>query len=93
MWVHGAAGSRTVSALPGNTLYSFQGQQSQQNGGFRQVQQQLQLPSQYGQMGYLNLYQTQGGPAQEQHQQNPSEANLSGSSQGPASHPIWQHGR
>lgn len=91
MWLHGA-GSRTVSALPGNTFYGFQGQQNQQNGNYRQAQQH---PSQYGQMSYLNMYQSQGGPAQEQHQhqhqQNPSEGNMSGH-QGPASHQMWQHG-
>ncbi|RVX10864.1 LINE-1 reverse transcriptase-like [Vitis vinifera] len=37
MWVHGP-GSRTMSAVPANTYYSFQGQ-NQQPGGFRQGQQ------------------------------------------------------
>ncbi|KAJ6838373.1 uncharacterized protein M6B38_321260 [Iris pallida] len=86
-WLQGG-GSRSLSTLPANTFYGSQGQQNQHNGGYRQVQQQ---PSPYGPMGYLNLYQSQGGPTQEQRQQNPSDRNLSGS-QGPASHQIWQHG-
>ncbi|KAJ6810447.1 uncharacterized protein M6B38_156355 [Iris pallida] len=88
MWLHGGAGSRAMSALPASTFYGYQGQQNQHNGGYRQVQQQA---SPYGPMGYMNFYQSQGGPTQEQHQQNPSEGNLSGS-QGPTSHQLWQHG-
>ncbi|KAJ6796522.1 Uncharacterized protein M6B38_218935 [Iris pallida] len=88
MWLHGGAGSRAMSALPASTFYGFQGQQNQHNGGYRQVQQQA---SPYGPMGYMNFYQSQGGPTQERHQQNPSEGNLSGS-QGPTSHQLWQHG-
>lgn len=92
MWLHGAGtASRAIPTLQGNTFYGFQGGQNQPNGSFRQAQQQ---PSQYGQMSYLNLYQSQGGPAQEQQQQqNPSDGNLSGgSAQGPSSHQMWQHG-
>lgn len=87
MWVHGA-GSRTMSALPGSTFYSFQGQS--QHSGFRQGQQQ---PSQFGALGYPNFYHSQAGVSQE-HQQNPSEGNLSGSQATPSqpSHQIWQHG-
>nr|XP_010924304.1 signaling mucin HKR1 [Elaeis guineensis] len=86
MWVHGA-GSRTMSALPASTFYSFQGQN--QHSGFRQGQQ----PSQFGALGYPNFYPSQGGVSQE-HQQNPSEGNLSVSQAAPSqpSHQMWQHG-
>ncbi|XP_010275810.1 PREDICTED: GBF-interacting protein 1-like isoform X2 [Nelumbo nucifera] len=88
MWVHGL-GSRTMSALPGSTYYSFQGQ-SQQHGGFRQGQQ----PSQhYGALGYPNFYQSQTGVSQEHPQQNPNDGTLGGSQGASAkqSHQIWQH--
>ncbi|PKU59115.1 uncharacterized protein LOC110098701 isoform X1 [Dendrobium catenatum] len=87
MWIHNG-NSRTISPLPPNTFYGFQGQNQLNN--FRQAQQSAH----YGPMGYLNLYQNHqlGGQAQE-HQQNPGEVNLN-SSQGNSSqsHQIWQHG-
>ncbi|KAJ4981146.1 hypothetical protein NE237_031983 [Protea cynaroides] len=87
IWVHGP-GSRTVSALPANTYYSFQGQ-SQQHGGFRQGQQ----PSQhYG--AYPNFYHSQQGVSQDHPQNNPSDGTLAGSQGGAPSkqsHQIWQH--
>ncbi|XP_038987496.1 uncharacterized protein LOC103714980 isoform X2 [Phoenix dactylifera] len=85
MWVHGA-GSRTMSALPASTFYSFQGQN--QHSGFRQGQQ----PSQFGPPGYPNFYPSQAGVPQEL-QQNPSEGNLNVSQAAPsqASHQMWQH--
>ncbi|KAI0523190.1 hypothetical protein KFK09_005582 [Dendrobium nobile] len=88
MWIHNG-NSRTISPLPPNTFYGFQGQNQLNN--FRQAQQSAH----YGPMGYLNLYQNHqlGGQAQE-HQQNPGEVNLN-SSQGNSSQPshqIWQHG-
>ncbi|XP_020703563.1 uncharacterized protein LOC110114878 isoform X2 [Dendrobium catenatum] len=87
MWVHGGI-SRTVSPLPPNTFYGFQGQN--QHSSFRQAQQ----PSHYGQMGYLNFFQNQlGGQSQEQ-QLNSNEVNLNGSQGNPSqqSHQLWQHG-
>ncbi|XP_057466004.1 uncharacterized protein LOC130755592 isoform X2 [Actinidia eriantha] len=70
VWVHGP-GSRTMSAVPASTYYSFQGQ-SQQPSGFRQSQQQ---PSQnYGALGYPNFYHSQSGISLEQlQQQNPRD--------------------
>ncbi|KAF2282814.1 hypothetical protein GH714_043105 [Hevea brasiliensis] len=50
MWVHGP-GSRTMSAVPASTYYSFQGQ-NQQPGGFRQGQ---QLSQHFGTLGYPNF--------------------------------------
>ncbi|KAI4298215.1 hypothetical protein L6164_031801 [Bauhinia variegata] len=71
MWVHGP-GSRTMSAVPTNNYYSFQGQ-NQQPGGFRQGQQ----PSQhFGTLGYPNYYHSQTGVSLEHQQQNPREASL-----------------
>lgn len=88
MWVHGP-GSRTMSAVPANTYYSFQGQ-NQQPGGFRQGQQ----PSQhFGALGYPNFYHSQAGISLEHQQQNPRDGSLSGS-QGQASkqsQQIWQN--
>ncbi|KAF5738300.1 hypothetical protein HS088_TW13G01196 [Tripterygium wilfordii] len=73
MWVHGP-GSRTMSAVPGSTYYSFQGQ-NQQPGGFRQSQQ----PSQhFGGLGYPNFYHSQTGISLE-HQQNTRDGALCGS--------------
>ncbi|KAF8408966.1 hypothetical protein HHK36_005036 [Tetracentron sinense] len=87
LWLHGPS-SRTMSAVPAGTYYSFQGQ-NQQHGGLRQAQQ----PSQhYGALGYPNFYHSQAAVSQEHQQQNPSEGTLSGS-QGPPSkqsHQIWQ---
>lgn len=89
MWVH-APGSRTMSALPASTYYSFQGQ-NQQSSGFRQGQQ----PSQhFGPLGYPNLYHSQTGVSLEHQQQNPREASLGGSqSQQAAKQPqqLWQN--
>lgn len=77
MWVQGP-GSRTMSAVPANTYYSFQGQ-NQQSGGFRQGQQQ---PSQQfgGALGYPNFYSQTGISLEHHQQQNAREASL-GSSQ------------
>uniref|UniRef100_A0A5B6ZG77 GBF-interacting protein 1 N-terminal domain-containing protein n=1 Tax=Davidia involucrata TaxID=16924 RepID=A0A5B6ZG77_DAVIN len=87
MWVHGPS-SRTMSAVPTNTYYNFQGQ-NQQPAGFRQSQQ----PSQnYGALGYPNFYQT--GISLEHQQQNPRDGSLSGGSQGQPSkqsQQIWQN--
>ncbi|KAL9329493.1 hypothetical protein ACSQ67_004496 [Phaseolus vulgaris] len=89
MWVHGPS-SRTMSAVPPSTYYSFQGQ-NQQAGGFRQSPQQ---PSQhFGSLGYPNFYHSQSGVSLEHPQQNPREATLGGSqSQQPKQTPqIWQN--
>ncbi|KAK7359147.1 hypothetical protein VNO77_01094 [Canavalia gladiata] len=90
MWVHGPS-SRTMSAVPPSTYYSFQGQ-NQQPGGFRQSQQ----PSQhFGPLGYPNFYHSQTGISLEhqQQQQNPREASLAGSQgQPPKQSPqLWQN--
>lgn len=81
MWVHGA-GSRTMSAVPASTYYSFQGQ-NQQPAGFRQAQQQ---PSQtYGgaALNYPNYYHSQAGISPEhQLQQNPRDGGSHSHSQG-----------
>ncbi|XP_024963088.1 putative uncharacterized protein DDB_G0277255 isoform X1 [Cynara cardunculus var. scolymus] len=77
MWVHGA-GSRTMSAMPASTYYSFQGQ-NQQPSGFRQAQQQQ--PSQsYGgaALNYPNFYHN----SQTELQQNSRDGSLVGGSQG-----------
>lgn len=87
MWLHGP-GSRTMSAVPASTYYSFQGQ-NQQPGGFRQGQQ----PSQnYGALGYPNFYHSQTGMSLDHQQQNPRDGSL-GSSQGQPkqSQQIWQN--
>ncbi|KAH1250900.1 GBF-interacting protein 1 [Glycine max] len=89
MWVHGPS-SRTMSAVPPSTYYSFQGQ-NQQPGGFRQSQQ----PSQqhFGSLGYPNFYHSQTGISLEHQQQNPREASLAGSQSQPPkqSQQIWQN--
>lgn len=90
MWVH-APGSRTMSAVPASTYYSFQGQ-NQQSSGFRQGQQ----PSQqhFGSLGYPNLYHSQTGVSLEHQQQNPREASLGGSQNQQASkqpQQLWQN--
>ncbi|KAK4259431.1 hypothetical protein QN277_005762 [Acacia crassicarpa] len=103
MWVHGPA-SRTMSAVPGSTYYSFQGQ-NQQSGGFRQNQQQQQQPSQhFGPPGYPNFYSQTGISLehhhlqqQQQQQQNARESSLAGVSQVPQpskqSHQqLWHNG-
>ncbi|VAH62315.1 unnamed protein product [Triticum turgidum subsp. durum] len=86
MWLHGAAGSRAVSAVPPGNFYGFQGQSAQ--GGFREVQQ----PSQYGGLGYPSFYQSQNGMQQE-HPQNSAEGSLNSSQTPPSqpSHHMWQH--
>ncbi|KAM0850132.1 hypothetical protein ACQ4PT_053280 [Festuca glaucescens] len=86
MWLHGAAGSRAVSAVPPGNLYGFHGQSTQ--GGFRQAQQ----PSQYGGLGYPSFYQSQAGMPQEL-PQNPVEGRLNSSQTAPSqpSHQMWQH--
>ncbi|WOL20624.1 hypothetical protein Cni_G29429 [Canna indica] len=86
MWIH-SAGARTMSALPPNTFYNYQGQS--QLGGLRQSQQS----SAFGALGYPSLYHSHTGPSRE-HQQNPSEGNLNGSQsmQSQQSNQIWQHG-
>ncbi|GAB4827278.1 hypothetical protein Ancab_034167 [Ancistrocladus abbreviatus] len=87
LWVQGP-GSRTMSAVPGSTYYSFQGQ-SQQSAGFRQTHQ----PSQhYGNLGYPNFYHSQSGLSVE-HQQQISRDSTLGSSQGQPklSQQLWQN--
>ncbi|WOG89702.1 hypothetical protein DCAR_0208940 [Daucus carota subsp. sativus] len=88
MWLHGP-GSRTMSAVPASTYYSFQGQ-NQQPGGYRQGQQ----PSQnYGNLGYPNFYHSQTGVPLEHQPQNPRDGALSGSQGQPKqSQQIWQNG-
>uniref|UniRef100_A0A2P2M5N3 GBF-interacting protein 1-like n=1 Tax=Rhizophora mucronata TaxID=61149 RepID=A0A2P2M5N3_RHIMU len=75
MWVQGP-GSRTMSAVPSSTYYSYQGQ-NQQPGGFRQGQQ----PSQqhFGSLGYPNYYHSQSGMSLELQQQNSRDGTLGGS--------------
>jgi len=86
MWLHGGAGSRTVSAVPPGNFYGFQGQSQQ--GGFRQTHQ----PSQYGGLGYPSFYQSQASLPQE-HPQNHTEGSLNNPQGVPSqpSHQLWQH--
>ncbi|XVF40215.1 hypothetical protein PTKIN_Ptkin01aG0093700 [Pterospermum kingtungense] len=87
MWIHGP-GSRTMSAVPASTYYSFQGQ-NQQAGGFRQGQQ----PSQhFGALGYPNFYHSQTGVSLDHQQQN-RDVSLSGSQGQPAkqTQQLWQN--
>uniref|UniRef100_A0A0A8YQE7 GBF-interacting protein 1 N-terminal domain-containing protein n=1 Tax=Arundo donax TaxID=35708 RepID=A0A0A8YQE7_ARUDO len=86
MWLHGAAGSRAVSAVPPGNFYGFQGQSPQ--GSFRQAQQ----PSQYSGLGYPSFYQSQAGLPQE-HPQNSNEGSLNNPQTAPSqpSHQLWQH--
>ncbi|KAL5839173.1 hypothetical protein ACOSQ4_011781 [Xanthoceras sorbifolium] len=89
MWVHGP-GSRTISAVPASTYYSFQGQ-NQQPAGYRQGQQ----PSQhFGALGYPNFYHSQTGMSLEHQQQNPRDGSLGGSQAQPSkqSQQLWQNG-
>ncbi|KAK9696908.1 hypothetical protein RND81_08G004600 [Saponaria officinalis] len=94
------AGSRTMSGVPGNTYYSFQGQNQQQQqqqqqqqapAGFRQSQQQ-QPPSQhYGPLsGYPNYYHSQAGLSLD-HQQQMSRDGSLGGSQGQPPKQTQQH--
>ncbi|KAJ6979387.1 hypothetical protein NC653_027518 [Populus alba x Populus x berolinensis] len=91
MWMHGP-GSRTMSAVPASTYYSFQGQ-NQQPGGFRQGQQ----PSQhFGALGYPNYYHSQTGMSlehQQQQQQNSRDGSLGGSQGQPSkqAQQLWQN--
>ncbi|XVE88324.1 hypothetical protein DITRI_Ditri19aG0060700 [Diplodiscus trichospermus] len=88
MWIHGP-GSRTMSAVPSSTYYSFQGQ-NQQAGGFRQAQQ----PSQhFGGLGYPNFYHSQTGVSLDHQQQNPRDGSLSGSQGQPSkqAQQLWQN--
>ncbi|XP_038702587.1 uncharacterized protein LOC119999132 isoform X2 [Tripterygium wilfordii] len=90
MWVQGP-GSRTMSAVPGSTYYSFQGQ-NQQPGGFRQGQQ----PSQhFGALGYPNFYHSQTGISLEQQQQQNTRDGSLGGSQGQQqpkqTQQLWQN--
>ncbi|KAL4563597.1 hypothetical protein LXL04_027642 [Taraxacum kok-saghyz] len=92
MWVHGA-GSRTMSAVPASTYYSFQGQ-SQQPAGFRQGQQQQQAGQTYGggaAGNYQNYYHSQAGMSPEQ-----NRGGVGGGSQGQPkgqqqSQQLWQN--
>ncbi|XP_073149851.1 uncharacterized protein [Henckelia pumila] len=56
IWLHGG-NSRTMSTLPANTYYNYQGQ-NQQLGGFRQGQQSSQN---YGTVGHPTFYNSQTG--------------------------------
>ncbi|KAL8152265.1 hypothetical protein V2J09_010025 [Rumex salicifolius] len=98
LWVQGP-GSRTMSAVPASTYYSFQGQ-NQQPAGYRHTQQ----PSQhYGNpAGYPNFYHNQSGVPleQQQHQQQQQQQQMSrdgsiGGSQGQQQpkqpQQIWQN--
>ncbi|XP_050231829.1 uncharacterized protein LOC126680702 isoform X2 [Mercurialis annua] len=91
MWVHGP-GSRTMSAVPGNTYYSFQGQ-NQQAAGYRQGQQQLSQQH-FGALGYPNYFHNQTGMSLEHQQQNSRDASLGGSQgqQSKQSQQLWQNG-
>ncbi|XP_014509258.1 uncharacterized protein LOC106768552 [Vigna radiata var. radiata] len=90
MWVHGPS-SRTMSAVPPSTYYSFQQGQNQQGGGFRQSQQQAS--QHFGSLGYPNFYHSQSGVSLEHSQQNPREATLAGSQSQPPkqTQQIWQN--
>ncbi|KAL9236887.1 hypothetical protein vseg_011502 [Gypsophila vaccaria] len=89
------AGSRTMSGVPGNTYYSFQGQNQQQQqpapAGFRQSQQQP--PSQhYGPLsGYPNYYHSQAGLSLDHQQQQMSRDGSLGGSQGQPPKQTQQH--
>ncbi|CAN4116570.1 unnamed protein product [Withania somnifera] len=97
LWLHGH-GSRTMSAVPTNTYYGFQGQ-NEQTGGFSQGQQ----PSQsYGSLGgYPHFYNSQAGgmsleqqQQQIQQQQNLRDGSLTGSQGQPkqqSQQQIWQN--
>ncbi|KAE8722969.1 hypothetical protein F3Y22_tig00013285pilonHSYRG00129 [Hibiscus syriacus] len=86
MWIHGP-GSRTMSAVPASTYYSFQGQ-NQQASGFRQGQ---PPPSQhFGSLGYPNFYHSQTGVSLDHQQQNSRDGSLSGSQGQPPSKQTQQ---
>ncbi|KAM7256151.1 hypothetical protein ACFE04_011892 [Oxalis oulophora] len=98
MWMHGH-GSRTMSAVPGNTYYSYQGQQSQQPAGFQQGQQQQQPSQQHygGTHGYQNFYQAgmsvEHQQQQQQQQLNSRDGSLGGSrgQQSKQAQQLWQN--
>ncbi|CAN0853856.1 GBF-interacting protein 1 [Linum grandiflorum] len=95
MWLQGH-GSRTMSAVPANSYYNFQGQQNQQQqqqqqqpSGFRQGQQQQPSQQQHfgGALGYPNYYHSQAGISmdhlqQQQQQQQMQQQNARDGSQG-----------
>ncbi|XP_065880103.1 uncharacterized protein [Euphorbia lathyris] len=89
MWVHGP-GSRTMSAVPASTYYSFQGQ-NQQPAEYRQGQ---QLSQHFGTLGYPNYYHSQTGMSLEHQQQNSRDALLGGSQAQPSkqTQQLWQNG-
>ncbi|EEF42715.1 conserved hypothetical protein [Ricinus communis] len=89
MWVHGP-GSRTMSAVPASTYYSFQGQ-NQQPAGYRQGQQLSQ--QHFGALGYPNYYHSQTGISLELQQQNSREGSLGGSQGQPSkqTQQLWQN--
>ncbi|KAI3865984.1 hypothetical protein MKW92_004819, partial [Papaver armeniacum] len=71
VWTYGSTSSRTESAIPASTYYSFQSQgqgqvQDPQHSQFQQGQQQQQH---YGNLGYPNFNSSQTGISQEQQQQ------------------------
>ncbi|CAH9079486.1 unnamed protein product [Cuscuta europaea] len=96
-WLHGPS-SRTVSSIPtASNYYSYQVQQHQQPGGFRQAEQQLP-PQNYGSLGHQNLYHSHtGGISIDHHQQkqNPRDGSLTGGAQGHQStqcpQQMWQN--
>jgi hypothetical protein len=91
MWLQAQGhGSRTMSAVPASTYYSYQ---NQQQDGF---QQQAQQPPQHygGAHGYQNMYQT-GMPLEHQQQQNSRDGSLGGSQgqqQSKQAQQLWQKG-
>lgn len=89
-WLQGQ-NSRMLSAVPGNTYYSFPGQ-NQQPPGFRQGQQQP--PSQhFGSHGYLSPYHSQAGMSLDHnhHQQNPRDASLAQGHASKQTQQLWQN--
>ncbi|GER42748.1 hypothetical protein STAS_19560 [Striga asiatica] len=85
-WLHGL-NSRTMSGLPASTYYNYQQGLNQQTGGFRQVEQQN-----YGNQGYSNFYNSQGGAFSLDQQQNSRDGSLGGSQGQPKQSQIWQGG-
>ncbi|CAN4091869.1 unnamed protein product [Withania somnifera] len=90
LWLHGL-GSRTMSAVPANTYYGFQGQ-TQQTDGFRQGQQPSQSYGSFG--GYPHFYNSPAGISlDQQQQQNLRDGSLAGSQGQPkqSQQQIWQN--
>ncbi|GAB2287646.1 hypothetical protein Dimus_022016 [Dionaea muscipula] len=88
LWAQGP-GTRTMSAVPASTYYSFQGERQQLTAGFRQSQQASQH---YGNHhGYQNFYQSQSELSLE-HQQLLSRDGSGGRFQGQSkqSQQNWQ---